>query len=198
MNTLNFFFFSNQIEARLGFCDVELARMASSIPELVADIKLVAASGFQYAGDTASDSKACTDMAKKKIYIGRSKSVSEACLSLAYEITNAKNACTFKEIQKKYLSDKAPTSSRAIEYALSILRIEAEAVFHRSKVAISIGLQSQIKNKKYLEIVQINPNAHSCIEEIFSEMQNNGTVHHGKKKALDHYISEYFKWNRKA
>jgi len=195
MSSVSFFFSSNRLETRTGFCDIELSKMAGAIPVLFSDIRLLAASGFKYAGDTNSDSKAYTDVGNRKIYIGRTKSIAEACLSLAYEMTNAKNAFKFKEIHTKYLLDKAPSMEKAVIYANEILRTEAEAVFSRSSVAISVGLESQVKNKKYLEIVRSNDDPSSCIAQIFSEMQKNGTVHNGKKKALDHYIAQYFEYN---
>ncbi|OGN56173.1 MAG: hypothetical protein A3D96_01810 [Chlamydiae bacterium RIFCSPHIGHO2_12_FULL_44_59] len=195
MSATNFFFSSGRLETRTGFCDLALFKMAKSIPVLASAITLLAASGFTYAGDTNSDSKAYTDVDKRKIYIGRTKSTAEACLSLAYEMTNAKNALKFKEIHAKYLSDKTPSMEKAVAYANEILLTEAEAVFNRSSVAISVGLESQVKNKKYLEIVRSHSDQSSCIAEIFSEMQKNGTVHNGKKKALDHYIAQYFEYN---
>lgn len=195
MSVTDFFFSSERLETRVGFCDIALSKMAKAIPVLASAVALLAASGFKYAGDTNSDSKAYTDVDKRKIYIGRTKSTAEACLSLTYEMTNAKNALKFKEIHAKYLSDKTPSMEKAVAYANEILLTEAEAVFNRSSVAISVGLESQVKNKKYLEIVRSNSDQSSCIAEIFSEMQKNGTVHNGKKKALDHYIAQYFEYN---
>jgi hypothetical protein len=196
MSALDFFFSSLRLEKRTGFCDIDLSKMAKAIPTLAAAIIILSEAGFKYSGDTNSNSKACTDVHKKKIFIGRDKSNSEACLSLAYELTNAKNALKFKEVQQQYLSDKSPSSEKALAYANKILSIEAEAVFHRSIVAISTGLQSQIKNKKYLEIVLSNDGDPDCINKIFSEIQQNGTVHNGKKKALEHYINQYFQYNK--
>lgn len=194
MNYINFFFSSESLETRTGFCDLDLVKMVKTIPVLGSAIAFLAESGFKYSGDTKSDSKAYTDVNKKKIYIGRSKSVAEACLSLTYEVTNAKNALKFKAVHQKYLSDKSPSMEKAVKYANEILQIEAEAVLNRSIVAISVGLESQVKNKKYLEIVRSNGDPFSCAAEIFSEMQKNGTVHNGKKKALDHYIEQYFEY----
>ena len=193
MSCLNFdfFFSSERLETRTGFCDLALAKMAKAIPVLASAITLLTASGFKYAGDTNSDSKAYTDVDKRKICIGRTKSTDEACLSLAYEMTNAKNASKFKEIREKYLSDKTPSMEKAVAYANEILLTEAEAVFNRSSVAISVGLESQVKNEKYLEIVRSNGDQSSCIDKIFSEMKKNGTVHNGNKKAQDHYIAQY-------
>ena len=169
--------------------------MVKSIPILDATISALAKIGFRYCGDTQSDSKACTDIKNKSIYIGRDKSPSEACLSLAYEAINAKNALKIESVHKKYLYNKSPSIEKASEYANEILLIEAEAVFYRSTVAISTGLESLIKNKKYLEIVELNQDPSSAILQIFSEMQTNGTVHSGKKKAFDHYVSQYFEYN---
>jgi len=193
MSCLNFdfFFSSERLETRTGFCDLALAKRAKAIPVLASAITLLTASGFKYAGDTNSDSKAYTDVDKRKICIGRTKSTDEACLSLAYEMTNAKNASKFKEIREKYLSDKTPSMEKAVAYANEILLTEAEAVFNRSSVAISVGLESQVKNEKYLEIVRSNGDQSSCIDKIFSEMKKNGTVHNGNKKAQDHYIAQY-------
>ena len=196
MSALDFFFSSLRLEKRTGFCDIDLSKMAKAIPALAVAIIILSDAGFKYSGDTNSNSKACTDVHKKKIYIGRDKSNCEACLSLAYELTNAKNALKIKNVHQQYLSDKAPSSERALTYANEILLIEAEAVFHRSMVAISTGLESQIKNKKFLEIVRSNDGHLECINKIFSEIQQNGTVHNGKKKALEHYINQYFQYNK--
>jgi len=113
-------------------------------------------------------------------------------------MTNAKNALKFKDIFKKYLSDKMPSMERATSYANEIMLVEAEAVFNRSVTAITVGLESQLKNKKYLELVKTYKNKPQlAISEIFTEMKMNGTVHKGKKKALDHYIAQYFQYNKK-
>lgn len=193
----SFFFSSQQLETRVGFCDCDLLKMVKSIPGLDLTISALAKIGFKYCGDTQSDSKAHTDVKKKIVCIGRDKSAAEACLSLAYEATNAKNGLKIQDVYRRYLSDKMPSMEKAIMYANEILQIEAEAVFNRSAVAISTGIEPLVKNKKYLEIVRLNRDPSSTIFEIFSEMKKNGTVHNGKKKAFDHYVSQYFEYNRR-
>ncbi|HSW85984.1 MAG TPA: hypothetical protein VLG49_00630 [Rhabdochlamydiaceae bacterium] len=195
--SLNDFAYSAQrIENRLGFDDIEMFDLANKLSVMKITMDRLAKQGFHYVGDTKSDSKAYTDVSKKRIFIGKDKTTSEACLSLMYEMTNATNAYRIKEIQSSYLSDKSPNRERAIEYAQAILGIEAEAVFNRSIAAIDLGLEHLIKNKKYLEIVKLNQdNPDAAIKDIHLEMLENGTVHNGKKKALDYYISQYFECN---
>lgn len=192
----DFAYSSQQIENRLGFDDDEMFSLSDKLPVMSIMMERLAKQGFHYVGDTKSDSKAYTDVSKKRIFIGKDKTSNEACLSLMYEMTNATNAYRIKEIQSSYLSDKSPNRERAVEYAKAILGIEAEAVFNRSIAAINLGLEHLIKNKKYIEIVKLNQdNPDAAIRDIHLEMLENGTVHNGKKKAVDHYISQYFECN---
>lgn len=146
--------------------------------------------GYSYGGDTNNDSKACADNENKKIYIGKGKSSAEALLSLTYELLNANNSSKINKVNDKYLSDKIPDKNRAREYAKQILLIEAEAVNARSNITIKLGLESLIKNPKYLQFAK-DPNIKNGIKRIHEEMANNGTVHNGKIKALDHYMNAY-------
>jgi hypothetical protein len=193
----NFLYSVEQIENRSGFDDLDMFSLANNFSLIKVMMRRLAKLGFRYAGDTKSDSKAYTDVSKKRIFIGRNKTASEACLSLLYEMTNATNASKIENIYSCYLSDKTPTAARATEYAHAILRVEAEAVYNRSIVALSLRLEHLIKNKKNIEIVKLNQNDPvTAIQDIYSEAIENGTVYNGKKKALDHYISQYFEYNR--
>jgi len=192
-----FFHFNEQLEHRVGFDELIMSQKALYLPSMNNLIKDLSEWGFRYSGDTNNDSKAYTDVSKKMIFIGKDKTDNEAVLSLMYEMTNATNSLKIEKIHSQYLSDVEPNRERAIGYAKDILNVEANAVFNRSIIAISLGLESLVKNKKYVEIVKANAeDSAKAISEIYLEMVENGTVHNGKKKALDHYSAQYFEYNK--
>lgn len=197
MDHTGFFFSIERFDTREGFSDTDLVVLCSKIPAVDELIRRLSSKGFKYAGDTKTHSKAFTDIQTKRIYIAKDKTAEEACLSLAYELKNAENKPRIQAVFNEYLSDTVPTIERAIEYARSILLIEADAVLNRTQVAMGAGLESSLKNKKYLEIAKtFSDDKDLALREIFEEMVTNGTVHNGKKKALDHYISQYFESQR--
>jgi hypothetical protein len=197
MDHTNFFFSIERHDTRPGFSDLDLVLLCSKIPAVDALIQRLSAKGFKYAGDTGTDSKAYTDIEKKRIYIAKDKTAEEACLSLAYELKNAENKPRIQAIYDEFFSDRTPTLERAIQYAKSILLIEADAVLNRTQVAIETDLVSSLKNKKYVAITErLKDSPERAIQEIFHEMVENGTVHNGKKKALDHYIAQYFEFQQ--
>jgi hypothetical protein len=152
-----FFYVASVVETRLGFDDDELLHKANEISIVREHIEIVQSMGFHFVGDTQesnSASKAYTDPVKKWIFIGRKKTTEEALLSLTYELTNAKNGQILTNIYDKYVGDILPDSTRAAEYAKEVMHVEASAVYTRSRVAIKVGTESLVKNKKYLEIVK--------------------------------------------
>lgn len=102
-----------QIEDKVGFSDTELATLVRRTPCLNDMVECVSLLGFHYIGDTQSESKAYTDVLKKHIFIGRNNSLHEACLSLAYEMTNALNLPKIRKVYEKYLKDSCPSLQRA-------------------------------------------------------------------------------------
>jgi hypothetical protein len=197
MDNTGFFFSIERHDTKPGFSDFDLVLLCSKIPAVDQLIQRLSEKGFKYAGDTGTDSKAYTDIEKKRIYIAKDKTAEEACLSLAYELKNAENKPRIQAVFDEYLSDSMPTIERALQYARSILLIEADAVLNRTQVALETGLASSLKNQKYVEITEaFKESPERAIQEIFNEMVENGTVHNGKKKALDHYISQYFDYQR--
>lgn len=197
MDHSDFFFSLDRCETRDGFSDTDLVVLCSKIPAVDELIRRLSQKGFKYAGDTNSDSKAFTDIDKKRIYIAKDKTAEEACLSLAYELKNAENKPRIEAVFAEFLSDENPTIERAMAYARSILLIEADAVLNRTEVAIETGLESSLKNKKYIDIVKASRDDKKlALRQIFEEMVATGTVHNGRKKALDHYISQYFESQR--
>lgn len=57
----------------------------------------------------------------------------------------------------------------------------------------AMQLEHLIKNPKYLELYKNSKeNQETGKELIFNEMVEHGTVHCGKKKALDHYMQQYY------
>jgi hypothetical protein len=193
----HFFYTSDLVETRTGFKDEDLIEKAMEIPFVRQQITHLAIEGFHFVGDTLGrsndGSKAYTDIEKRWIFIGRDKSTEEALLSLTYEMTNAKHAKKLDKIYKEYSADILPKHSRAEKYARAIMRVESEAAYVRSHMAIILGKESLIKNKKYLEIVKSSGIHHkAAVKEIFAEMVKNGTVHNGKKSALEHYITQYW------
>ena len=157
-------------------------------------IEALGSLGFKYGGDTGSESKAYTDIKEKKIFIKKNKTDSEALLSLVYELTNASNTPKLETVYKNYLQEESsPDIIKATKYAHEILHIEAYAVYTRSCTAIHLHLESSVKNPKYLEITRLHKDdQEKAVEALYLEMIENGTVHNGKKKAVDHYIEQYF------
>lgn len=197
---LTFFTAALQLISRPGFDDIQLMTKTLQSPRLTSLVAEVTSEGFRYLGDTNSTSRACTDPVKKRIYIGKDKSTDEATLSLAYEVINAKNAKNFTAVHDHYLKDANPTVHRAEEYANKILEIESNAVLNRSLVAIELNIESQVKNPKYINMVKSaktnNTADADVLREIHSEMLRNGTVHNGKKSAVEHYKEQYFAYNQ--
>lgn len=194
----DFFFSMEKVDQREGFSDEMMVEVSSKIPGFTDLIIELSKKGFKYAGDTKSSSKAFTDCEQKKIYIGKDKSVDEACLSLFYEMTNAKNHARFKDIHDRYLSDRDDSDEQATNYAREILKIEAEAVFQRCKIAQILNLTHLLKNPKYFQIFEAyKENAKQAESLIFEEMLANGKVHNGKKAALDHYKECFFQAQQK-
>lgn len=151
--------------------------------------------GFRYVGDTGSASKANTDFDLKTIRINKNLSPKEAALSLAYELRNASQAEEFGKILG--LLKKEGTPELAHAYAEGILRKEAKSVLIRSQMAIALDCPELIKNPRYNQIA--NDNSLSDLEKeeaIFKEMKENGTVHQGKKKAYDHYVAQFWQYNK--
>jgi hypothetical protein len=193
----HFFYYAEQVEFRKGFDDITLSEKSKEIVFLRKQIKTLEKLGYHYIGDTNSDSRANTDFRKKQIFIGKDKTVDEAVLSLAYEMTNAKNGKKLDKFYSQFENDRIPFRFRAVEYAKGILKIESEAVFARSLAAIKLKKETLIKNQTYLEIAKKNihkPKA--AARHIFEEMVKNGTVNSGRKKALDHYIEQYYEFTR--
>lgn len=87
----DFFYSVERTDQREGFSDEEMVKKSLEVPEFDEVVKMLFEQGFRYGGDTKSDSKAFTDIEMKRIYIGKNKTVDEACLSLFYEMTNARN-----------------------------------------------------------------------------------------------------------
>lgn len=189
------FFEQENMSSDGSFSDYDLAEKGRTIPVLVDLIKKVELKGFTYGGDTRSASKAYTDVGLKKIFIKKDKSLDEACLSLAYELTNAINKEKLEAIHAEYLNDKRKTEERATEYAHHILNIEVEAVLVRSVVAVETSAEKYVKNPKYNLIVK---ECGACLElakrTIFKEMIENGKVHNGKIKAVDFYKDQYYRF----
>ncbi|MBM3193396.1 MAG: hypothetical protein FJZ59_04090 [Chlamydiae bacterium] len=197
MDRSDFFYSIERFDTREGFSDTDLVLLCSKIPVVDELIQRLSRKGFKYAGDTKTDSKAYTDVDRKRIYIAKDKTAEEACLSLAYELKNAENKPRIEAVFAEFLSDAEPTIERAMQYARSILLIEADAVLNRTQVAIETGLESSLKNKKYIDIVKATrDDKELALQEIFKEMVETGTVHNGKKKAIDHYVSQYFESQR--
>ncbi len=189
----DFFYSVERTDQREGFSDEEMVENASKVPEFESVVKMLFEQGFRYCGDTKSDSKAFTDMEKKRIYIGKNKTVEEACLSLFYEMTNARNQKEFQEIKENYFADREESDEKATQYAHDIIKIEAEAVFERCKVAQTLNLVHLLKNPKYLEIIEASKeNYEKARSAIFEEMILHGKVHNGKKLAVDHYKEMFF------
>ncbi len=191
-----FLYSAEKMETRIGFDDDELIHKALGISIIKEQMLSVAKFGFRYVGDADGNSndgsKAYTDLEKRWIFIGRNKPTDEALLSLTYEMTNAKNAKKLNKIFDEYSKDRLPDSSRAACYAKAVLRVESDAIYVRSRTAISLGKESLIKNQKYLDIVKSHGIHHkAAVKEIFSEMLKNGTVHNGQVKAFDHYVRQY-------
>ena len=194
MSSIESFFFSvEKVDQREGFSDEELVHLACKQKGFEEKIQQLLLDGFFYGGDTKSDSKAYTDMKEKKIYIGKKKSLEEACLSLFYEMINASNHKKFERIFETFLKQSDLSNKIANEYALAILRVEADALFEKCKYAEAMQLEHLIKNPKYLEIYRnTKENQEKVKELIFNEMVEHGTVHCGKKKAVDHYMEQYY------
>jgi hypothetical protein len=189
----NKFFFAIDKLDQEGFSDENLAIKVGEIPCLREQVIAVSRLGYRYAGDTRSNSKANTEPVSKKIFIGKNKPIEEAILSLAYELTNAKNGKKLAKILDNSTHDLHPNQHKAECFAMSILKVEAEAVYIRSSTAINLGKESTIKNPKYTEIVKkYGGNREEAILEIYHEMLKNGMVHEGRKKAFDHYVDCYW------
>lgn len=195
----DFFFNTQKLENRIGFSTVQLCKKAKEVPSLRTLIEGMHSQGFHFAGDTLSSSKACTDTDKKRIFIHRKTELNEATLSLSYELINAKHSSDFKAINSEFLHNAQPSEEKSLEYAKQILHVESEAVFMRSSVAMELGLEHLIKNKKYTQFVQDgqiqNSDKLEILDKIYAEMVAHGTVHRGEKKALDHYAAQYFIYN---
>lgn len=183
------------VETRFGFDDNDFLQKVKGIPFLRQQVEVLASQGFRYVGDTLESnpgSKAYINPAKKWIFIGRKTTMDEAVLSLSYEMINAKNSKELTKLYEQYSADAAPSRDRAASYAKGVLRIEAQAVYARSRTAIECGQESMVKNKEYLEIVRKQHDKLAAEEEIFNKMLENGTVHNGSKKAFDHYVDQYW------
>jgi hypothetical protein len=200
INDNSFLFFSSQIETVLGFDDLEMISEVMKLPFAVDMINQLNCLGYCYAGCCNSDSKAYTDVYKKRIFIRRDKTPKQACLSLIYEMTNALNNVKILDVHKKYLSNKNPSNEKALEYSYAILFIEASAVFNRSMAAILLGIENEIKNTKYLQIIKKSMiekmPQEQCLQHIFLEMRESGKVHNGKIRAIDYYIEQYMEFNK--
>jgi hypothetical protein len=194
MSIINEFFYSvEKTDQREGFSDQEMVEKSSKVPEFESVVKTLFEQGFRYGGDTKSDSRAFTDIEQKRIYIGKNKTVEEACLSLFYEMTNARNQKILQEIIENHFSVREESDEKATQYAHDILKVEAEAVFERCKVAQILNLVHLLKNTKYVEIIKASrENYKQAISEIFEEMILHGKVHNGKKLAVDHYKEMFF------
>ena len=175
-----------------GFNEVQMVELVRDVPMLVELIDEMTARGFRYGGDTGSTSKAYTNVGRRRICIGKNTTAEEACLSLMYELTNAKNGEKLQAIHDEYLHDPHPTYARGVDYASAILLIEADAIYHRCLLAVELNLVSLLKNPAYLRIVQEASDRASAIDWIHAEMLTRGKVHGGLKGALDHYIDLYF------
>jgi len=193
-----FFYYSNRaIEDVSEFSKEELNKESKKIPSVQNLIEEMGEKGFRYVGAPESDSKAYTDIEKKQIFISKNATLNEAILSITYELINAKNQDKFKKVFAEYLHDPYPTQKRAEEYSSKILKIEAEAVFLRSFVALSLGLVDSIKNPIYLDLVKgCEKPSQESINKIHDEMLVNGKVHKGTKRAFDHYVAQYYKFNK--
>lgn len=191
-------FFDENTMNEWGFSDFELKDLCEKDQDLQEKVQRLALAGFTYAGAPGGGSKAYTDVDRRKIYIAKDKTVEEALLSLSYEATNALNREKLFRINYEYLPDReGPSISRAHEYAYAILSVEAEAVCAKCLMAMKIQREDLILNPKYLLIVKENLfDKKSILDLLFREMLENGKVHKGKIKAVDYYVSQYFKFQK--
>jgi hypothetical protein len=124
--------------------------------------------GFKYTGNTHNGKGALTNLDTYEIqvgiydYYGGLKTAEEAALDYAYETKNAANEDKYnhldadifaKIVEGRERGDLIPlTPKDRHEYVLNKLKIEAEAIEHRTKVAIELGLDHFV-DKTHIEII---------------------------------------------
>ena len=177
-----------------GFNEHKMFALFSRSPEARALNGKMARLGFHYAGDTLSKSKANTDFSQKSIRINKTLGSDEAALSFAYEL---RNASQYSDFSKTLALLRGPATPKAADqYARGILEKEANSVLMRSHVAVAIGKEALIKNKRYNEIaadLTLSPKEKQ--RETFTEMLQNGKVHQGTIGAYDHYVNQFWEYN---
>lgn len=178
-----------------GFDEYAMYSEFQKSPAAITLAAQMANAGFKYVGDTGTASKANTDFDSKTIRINKNLPPKEAALSLAYELKNASQAREFEKIMT--LLKKEGTPELANAYSEGILRREAKSVLIRSQMAIAMDCTDLIKNARYNSIAADDTLSESGKEEaIFQEMRQNGMVHQGKKKAYDHYVDQFWQYNK--
>lgn len=140
---------------------------------------------------TFSDSKGSTDVSTGNIWIRKGTNVE--LLTLGYECVNSRNRELYDAIFKKYMQLPDNASNRQ-DYAKEILRVEAQAVYMKCRLAEE--MQGKVKNlegrelvkPEYLEIFRRSDLEESeKLEELAKALINIGTVGKYKISAYEHY-----------
>lgn len=176
-----------------GFDEDEMYAVFSRSPAARRLEEEVGAAGFTYAGDTGSQSNANTDIEEKEIRINKTRDVLRAALGFVYELMNAKNERRHREVFEMFHQEK--TKANAEAFAYEMLRIEAEAVFMRTLVAIETETTEVLANKNYIEIVRGEGSDSEKINQIYEVMIESGTIGQGKIPAVQYYVDMFMKYN---